>query len=104
MLALILFLAEVGDKVPPLTTLVSWSAAITFLAVLLSFWRKWLAVVPLPLATVFAIAATAESRDRVVGPAIIHELSYGYVALAYFLAAAPFVAIALLVFRRKKDA
>ena len=104
MFAFTLFLAEVGDKVPRLPVLFLWSAAIMVFAWALIRWKKWLAILPLFVAVCFAIGATAEPRDPFVGPAIVHELGYGYIAFAYLAAALPFIAIARLLLRRRKNA
>src|SRR5436190_6507724 len=94
--------AEVGDKVPRLPVLFLWSAGIVLLVWALSRKMKWAAVIPLPLAILFALGSSQEPRDDFVGPAIIHELGYGYVLLAYVAAVLPFIAIAVFVSQRKK--
>jgi hypothetical protein len=96
-------LAEVGDKVPRLWVLGLWCAGITLLAWLLTRKRKWLVIIPLPLAAVFAVGVTHEPRDPFVGPAIIRELGYSYVTLCYLFAIAPFAMIAVLIIRSKKE-
>jgi hypothetical protein len=100
--AFVPLLAEVGDKVPRLWMLALWCAGIALLAWVLTKKKKWLAIIPLPLAGFFALAATHETRDPFVGPAIIRELGYSYVVFCYFFAAIPLVVIVTLIFRSKK--
>ena len=103
MFAIIPVLAEVGDKVPRLPILFLWSAVIVVLAWVLIRKKKWLALVPLVLAIFFAVVATQEPRDVFVGPAIIRELGYSYVAFCYLAAALPFAAIAFLIIRKNEN-
>ena len=103
MIAFISILAEVGDKVPRLPVVFMWSAFIALLAWALIRKKKWLAIIPGVLAGLFAVAATAETRDPFVGPAIVGELGYGYVGLCYFAAAIPIVVIVALLLRKETE-
>lgn len=104
MLAVILFIAEVGDKVPRLPVVFLWSGAITLFAWILARQKKWFAMLALPFAILFGIAATAEPRDPFVGPDIIREFGYSYPLLAYLAAVIPLFAIVFFMFRRTKNA
>jgi hypothetical protein len=104
MFPLVPVLAEVGDKVPRLPVLFLWSAALVLLARALIRKTKWLAILPIGFAVLFAVAATAEVRDPFVGPAIVGELGHSYVSLAYLSAALPFIAILIFAVRKNEKA
>jgi len=95
--------AEVTDKEPS----VWFFCACAFSCVLISWqlmkWKKWLAVVAVPLAILSAALVLEEVRNPDVGPAIVRELGYSYVVVAYVSAGAPFIAIMALLSRRKKE-
>jgi hypothetical protein len=78
--------------------LVAWTLGLVATAWTLMRRRKWLAVVPLPFAVLFASGAFDAARDPHIGPAIIHELGYTYVALGFV----PLTEILVLVFILKK--
>lgn len=102
MFALFPVLAEFGDKVPGLLVLFLWSAAIALLAWALIRKKKWLAILPIGLAALFAVGATAEARDRFISPAIVRESGYGYVAFTYSAAALPLFPITAFLLRKMK--
>jgi len=95
-------LAEVADKEPP-----AWAFVVCAVVCILASWpmvrsKKWLAVVALPLAFLSAAFVLEEVRSPDVGPAIVRELGYSYVAIAYASALAPFVVIITLLARKKR--
>jgi len=102
MLSCVPVLAEVGDKIPRLPVLFLWSTALVLLSWALIKKTKWLAIVVLPMAALFAVGATQEPRDEFVGPAIVHELGFSYIILAHVAAALPFIAILALILRRNE--
>jgi len=86
-------LAEIGDKMMSLPTLLVWNAII----VLLTWWfvrkNKWLAVIPLSVALIFAFGGLEELREPHMARAVIQELGYFYVALNFL----PLLMIAVLL-------
>ena len=86
--------AEVSDKMMSFPTLLLWNAALIVAAWWLVRRSRWLALVPLCVAAIFALATLDELRDPHVGPAVIHELGYAYVALIFFPSV---VVLALLI-------
>src|SRR4051812_46893307 len=98
-----LVLAEVADKEPSALILLGVGLMSALISLALVSWKKWLAVV----AVLFAVFSAALLLDGVrspdVGPALISELGYSYVAIAYTSAVSPFAVIAFLLFRKKKE-
>jgi hypothetical protein len=75
--------AEVSDKVLSIPEIWLWSglgAVVAFAAWRYRFWAGLLVSLP---ASLFAIATIAEVRDPYVGPAILMEQGWLYVASAY---------------------
>lgn len=95
-------LAEVADKEPPAWAFVACAVVCILASWPLVRWKKWLAVVALLLAFLSAAFVLEEVRSPDVGPAIVRELGYSYVAIAYASAFAPFVFIVALLFRKKR--
>jgi hypothetical protein len=93
-------LAEVSDKMMSLPVLVAWNVVLILLALALAKKSRWFVLLPFAFALVLAAGAIEELRDPYVGPAVIHELGYGYVALSVL----PLLAIAAVSARRKKNA
>lgn len=56
----------------------AWSFGLSAAAWLLSRKKKWLVLVPLPLALLFAAGSIEEMRDPFFAPAVIQELGYSY--------------------------
>lgn len=96
-------LAEIVDKVPPVWGIVVCSAFCVLVSWPLMRWKKWLAIIALPLALCSAAFVLEEVRSPDVGPAIITELGYSYVAIAYASALAPFILIVALLLRKKRS-
>jgi hypothetical protein len=95
-------LAEIVDKVPPAWVIVVCSALCVLVSWPLMRWKKWLVIVALPLALFSAASVLEEVRSPDVGLAIIAELGYSYVVIAYASALAPFILIVALLLRKKK--
>jgi hypothetical protein len=93
-------LAEVADKEPSASYF--GLSALLCMAVVgpMVWWKKWLAVIAVPLGALHAAVTLGEIWDPYVGPAIMQELGSSYIVIAYLAAAAPFVLIALLLFWR----
>lgn len=96
-------IAEIADKEPSLLVFVG-GAVICIAVALLIVRFKWAVLIALPLATIFAAFCAAyifeEVGDPQVGPAIIHELGYTYVALVYVCGITPITVALPLFFRR----
>lgn len=95
-------IAEVADKEPPAWTFVECAIVCIVMSWPLVRWKKWLAVVAFPLAFVSAAIVLEEVRSPDVGPAIVQELGYSYVAIAYASALAPFFFTGALLLRKKR--
>lgn len=91
-------LAEVSDKMMSWPILTLWSFGLVLLAWALSRKKKWRLVIPLPFAALLAFAMFEELHDPDVGPAVISELGYCYVALPFL----PLLAIAVLLLSKNK--
>ena len=96
-------LAEIGDKIPRLPVLVLWCVGICLLAWVLGRRTKWLGLLTLPIAFLYAIGVTAEPLDSFVGPAIIHELGYYYPFTCFALALIPFAIMAIPFFKTESN-
>ena len=93
-------LAEVSDKMMSFPTLVVWNIAFVLVTWALVKKSRWLALIPFPLATLFALGAIEEWRDPYIGPAVIGELGYGYLALDIL----PFCTVVTLAALKRKNA
>ena len=80
-------LAEVMDKEPSLLTMWGATAAFVTLALLLSQWKRWAALLIWPLSAAFGLAMLSELLDRSVGNAILVEAGPAYAAQGYVSAA-----------------
>lgn len=88
-----LILAEVADKEFTATTVVMASLVAAGIGYGLVRASKWLIPLALGPAAFWAFLVVPELNDHFVGPAIVRELGYGYVALSYLSVILPFVAI-----------
>lgn len=90
-----LFLAEVVDKEP--TLLMVWLVAciLSIGSLALCLWRRWMALIALVPAAVWATALVSELRDPLVGPAILEELGRAYVIQSYVAAFIPFIFVGI---------
>jgi hypothetical protein len=95
-------LAEVADKEPPVWAFVACAVVCILASWPLVRWKKWLAIVALLLAFLSAAFVLEEVRSPDVGPAIIAEMGYSYVLIAYASALAPFVLIIALLLGKKR--
>ena len=93
------FLAEVSDKMMSFPQLLLWNVGLIVVAWWLVRRSRWLVLIPLFMAAIFAVGTVDELRDPHVGPAVMHELGYPYVALSVL----PFLAVAGLLIRGSKS-
>jgi hypothetical protein len=91
-------LAEISDKMMSWPTLLGWNVGLIVLAWAIAKVARWLVVIPFLLAGVLALSAIDELRDRFVGPAVVHELGYGYVALSFL----PVIFVVVIAVRTRK--
>ena len=92
------FLAEVSDKMMSFPQLLLWNVGLIVAAWGLVRRSRWLVVIPPFVAAIFAVGMLEELRDPHIGPAMMHELGYPYVALSVL----PFLAVAALLVRGRK--
>jgi hypothetical protein len=92
--------AEVSDKLMSLSALVAWNAMLAVIAWTLAKKSVLLVLAPLFVAMLLAAVSLEELCDPFVGPAVIHELGYGYAALSFL----PLLTIVVIVIRTKKSA
>jgi len=78
-----LVLAEVSDKMMSFHALIAWNTALPLVTWMLKKKSRWLTLIPIMPAALFALGSLEELRDPDFGPAVIHELGYGYVALSF---------------------
>ena len=94
-----LMFAEVADK-EPARNLFLFFGGLCVLAALPMRKSRWLAVIAIPVASLWAAVVwlfiQSEIRDPFVGPAILRELGYSYVVTAYASAIIPFIVILAL--------
>ena len=76
-------LAEVSDKIPPLSQIWLWSGLGAIVAFAAWRYRLWAGLLVSLPASVVPIATIAEVRDPYVGPAILEEQGWLYAASAY---------------------
>jgi hypothetical protein len=95
-----LILAEVADKEFTATTVVVTSLVVSGLGYGLVRASKWLVPLAIIPAALWALLVVPELTDLFVGPAILRELGYGYVALSYLSVVCPFIAIGVAFKRR----
>jgi hypothetical protein len=93
-------LAEVNDKMMSFPTLVAWNVALIMLALVFAKKKRWLALLPCSFAFFLALGTFEELCDPFVGPAVIHELGFGYVTLSFL----PLLAIMAVVVSAKRTA
>ena len=91
MLRPIPLLAEIADKEPTLLTVWIVAIALSLAAFAACSWRRWMVVLPLSVAAVWAFAIISELRDPQLGPAISEELGWSYVLQAHLAACIPFL-------------
>ncbi len=78
---------EVMDKESSLVQIWLESLVLGIGGFLLSRYRHWLVLVPLPIALLVAWLQISELRDPVVGPQILREAGHGYVVQSYIAVA-----------------
>ena len=78
--------------------LIAWNVGLVWLAWALAKKNRWLALIPVPIAALFALGAVDILRDAHFRPAVIHELGYSYIALGFV----PLLAIIVVAVTRKK--
>ena len=77
-----LVLAEVSDKMASPAAMVVWNIVLAVSTGLLARKKSWwaaLTVLPLLIAAMMAWLTIDELRDPYIGPAILHELGWGYI-------------------------
>jgi hypothetical protein len=103
MVSVFLILAEVADKEFSGATLWAVSPILAAVSFALCRWRRWAAVLILPIAAVWVWLVLSEIRDRFVGPVILQELGRAYVIQSYLTALIPVVFLLLsLVWKRRE--
>lgn len=74
--------AEVMDKEPTLPVLFGWTAIFLLPALLLARLNAWATLLVLPFSAVYAFGTAGELLDDQIGPAILREGGWAYVAPA----------------------
>lgn len=82
-------LAEISDKEPSLLTVWLVAALFSVASFAICRFRRWTALIAIPLIGVWAIGLFSELRSPDVGPAIIQELGRSYVIQSYIAALIP---------------
>jgi hypothetical protein len=98
-----LILAEVSDKEFTATTVILASLVVSSFGYGVVRARKWLLPLAVIPAALWAFLVVPELDDHFVGPAILQELGYGYVALSYLSVICPFIAIGMAFKRSGKQ-
>ena len=83
--------AEVMDKEPAAIWLLGWGIGLGLVAWLAIRWNRWLSILFAPLAILALLGLTSEIRDSYVGPAILHEAGYSYVASGWLAGVLPLI-------------
>jgi hypothetical protein len=91
-------LAEISDKMLSWPALLAWTSGLSAAAWLLARKKKWLVLIPLPLALLFAAGSIEEMRDPFFASAVIQELGYSYWIVSFV----PLVAIIAAACIQKK--
>ena len=76
-------IAEVSDKMLSWPALIIWVIVLVGLTWVLGRRKKWLLLIPLPVAWLFASGPFDEMRDPNFGPAVVAELAQS-VSLGYY--------------------
>jgi hypothetical protein len=91
-------IAEVSDKMLSWPALIIWVIVLVGLTWVLGRRKKWLLLIPLPVAWLFASGPFDEMRDPNFGPAVVAELGYSYWAVSII----PIVAVSVVACLPKK--
>ena len=86
-------LAEVADKVPPLSRIWTQGIVLAVLAALVGAWRSWAALVPGLLGVGILWLTWLDSQDAHFRAALERDLGAGYLKQSYLAAFLPVVAM-----------
>lgn len=94
---MISLLAEIGDKMPPVTGTAVIACVIALIAVWLGSIRRWMALLPLPVIALYNLIMWGELQEPGFGRLIITELGWGWVVGQFAAWNVPFVVAILVV-------
>ena len=84
--------------------LLSVGVIVSFLACAAVRWTRWLTILFVPITAFMLIGLTSEIRDPYVGPAIIREAGYVYVASGWIAGLLPVIGCVVgWTMRRRKQ-